>query len=256
MRRTFRRVPESLLWIGAVVVTAAVVGGLLLTRSPEPTPTSATERPKPDVIGINDERISARTEKPLKVTFMGTSLAAGYYATSEAKSYVGRITTALEGPGPVVQLRAPREDMAPGTPTTTDTFDPAKVEPGQDLFIIEVGTNDAAVKNEDKFERDYRRLLKGLRKGSPDAMFMCAGLWQEQVWGYDLIIQQACREVGGRFIPMTNMFRDDALHGPEGRETPYGPGDVFHPNDDGHKAIAQAMLSSLADFTAPVGEPY
>lgn len=257
MRRFFRRIPEPLLWIGAVVVTTVIVGGLVLTRTPEPPKTTASDRSAPDVIGLDDdERISARTTQPLKVTFMGTSLGAGYYASTEAKSYVGRLTTTLEKPGPVVASRAPREVEAPGTPTTTDTFDPSKVAPDQDLYVIEVGTNDSASKKEPVFERDYRRLLDGLAKRSPGAMFLCAGVWQEQAWGYDAIIQSACRQHGGRFVALTALFGNDDNHGPEGRPTAYGPGDLFHPNDAGHKAIARAMLDSLADYTAPVGEPY
>jgi lysophospholipase L1-like esterase len=57
---------------------------------------------------------------------------------------------------------------------------------------------------------------------------------------YDATIRRACAD--GAVVDVSPFF--DA-RGPAGRPTFLGPGDAFHPNSEGHAAIARAIEAQL-----------
>ncbi len=197
------------------------------TPSPTPTPTS-TLLPVP-----RDDDGTAR------VLITGDSLAAGFFATTEAQGFSALVADAL---GPVELTTVSRTHQ-----TLTTVAGITDVPPDLDLVVIELGTNDVGIPTPlADFETDYADLVTRVRASSPDAALVCAGTWTGDGAPYDEVVARVCAGGGGRYISLAELYADPALRGPEGRDTFVGPGDHFHPNDAGHRAIADAVLGVLA----------
>lgn len=77
---------------------------------------------------------------------------------------------------------------------------------------------------------------------------MCIGAWQNNdgAKAYDSTIAGQCRSAGGTFVPITDIFVDPTNRGSAGRSVFGGVSDDFHPNDRGHRSIADNVLAALA----------
>lgn len=117
-----------------------------------------------------------------------------------------------------------------------------------DLAVIELGTNDIKKTNLRTFRETYDRVLNRIQ-GSPQAKIICVGTWGfDGSTGsdpYDAAIESSCKAHGGVYVDLSRLFEDKTNIGPEGRDTWAGPADDFHPNDQGHGLIADALLDHL-----------
>jgi len=206
--------------------------------TPPPSPTAsptprATPTPMPTLLPVaRDARGTAR------VLITGDSLAAGFFATTEEQGFSALVADAL---GPVEMTTVSRAHQ-----TLTTVAGITEVPADLDLAVIELGTNDVGIPTPlADFDAQYRDLVARVRSTSPDAVLVCLGTWTADGAAYDEIIARLCADSGGRYVPLAGLFATADFHGPDGRATFVGAGDDFHPNDAGHRAIADAVLSQL-----------
>ena len=113
----------------------------------------------------------------------------------------------------------------------------------QQLYVVELGTNDATRVNYREFRTQYARLLDRIRSASPDAALVCVGVWRPKKIAdtFDTIIKDLCEVRGGVFRSISDLAEDEHLRGPGGATTFEGRSDAFHPNDRGHRMIADRV---------------
>ncbi|MGQ3385042.1 SGNH/GDSL hydrolase family protein [Glutamicibacter sp. TV12E] len=120
-----------------------------------------------------------------------------------------------------------------------------------DLAIIELGTNDAGGKTPtDTFRKEYQNYLKRIRAHSPSVDFVCLGVWYRSetriAKALDTVISETCAQNGGIFIPLSDLYAITQNRGPRGTKTWKGKSDLFHPNTQGHLAIANRLIKELS----------
>jgi acyl-CoA thioesterase-1 len=114
-------------------------------------------------------------------------------------------------------------------------------------LVVEFGTNDVGRGSIEEFTTTYPEYLDALRSESPDAKLACVGTWAPTPKSdlFDAVIQSACAERSGTYVDITDIYMDRATtRAIEG--TPWYGGTVkddAHPNDAGHRAIADAVLA-------------
>jgi lysophospholipase L1-like esterase len=183
-------------------------------------------------------------DRALRVLFIGDSLMWGSFASDESLTYRARVTAALSAGGPVEAATV----GGPGWSAAEAAEDLPEVTGPFDLVFVEVGANDSVALTAAQFGRDYAALLDGVRTLAPDAALVCDGVWNgpELATALDRELRPVCAEHGGVVVPLSRLYVDETLRGPEGSVVPGGGvRDQFHPNDEGHAAIAEAMLAVL-----------
>lgn len=191
-------------------------------------------------------RISFPTDRALRIFYAGDSLAASFYSSVKELGWRPLVTAELGKRGPVEELRATKPADAPLFQVGNAESIPGS---GVDLAIIELGTNDAGRTEIGLFKQQYAALLSKIQAGSPDAHIICVGAWGFSgslgTDPYDKEIETVCRERGGRYVDLTNAFMEKGNYGPEGVSTWTGLSDNFHPNDQGHRKIADLILERI-----------
>jgi lysophospholipase L1-like esterase len=87
-----------------------------------------------------------------------------------------------------------------------------------------------------------------MKARSPKVAIVCVSVWQSlgiNAAGYDRLIREKCKAQGGQFVDVSALFIDPRSRGPVGVKTWAGVSDAFHPNDAGHKAIADLILKRI-----------
>ena len=150
-----------------------------------------------------------------------------------------------------------------------------RLPPARRLVVVELGSNDWLgyvplgrwrPTPLDRFLAEYERLLARLTAAG--AVPVCLGVWgpsdrgaeprggrDEQavsVAAYDAAIAAACSRRGGTFVDLSPVYDTPGSRGPAGRPTPWGVSDATHPNDEGHRMIADLMLAACAGIS-PAG---
>lgn len=168
----------------------------------------------------------------------GDSLAAGFFASQKDRGFTSLVADAV---GPVEMTTAAQAHQ-----TLTTVAAITDVPDDLDLAVVELGTNDVGLPTPvADFEQQYVGLLERIRASSPKAALVCLGTWTSDGAAYDEAIARTCAERGGVYVGLADAFSTPAYHGPEGRDSFAGPGDDFHPNDTGHRAIADGVLKAL-----------
>lgn len=186
---------------------------------------------------------------PARVLVVGDSLSRGLYASTEENGYRSLLLDQL--------AEQHEEGVEPQTVALTgaaagrvaEIADPPS---GLAVAVVELGTNDIGDQTPlPKFRATYARLLDAITDESPDVALVCLGAWQgeELAAPYDAVISEECEAAGGVFRPLAPIFSAPGMRGPAG-EPAVGEGgvsDMFHPNDDGHEAIAELVLDALGE---------
>ncbi len=235
----------------ALVAMALCLAGLVAVGpaalAPEAVPTA--EATEPTAAPAAPARPTAvplpwPADRPLRVLFIGDSLMWGSFASDESLTYRARVTAALSARGPVEVATV----GGPGWSAAEATEDLPAVAGPFDLVLVEVGANDSVALTAARFGEDYAALLDGVRTLAPDAVLVCDGVWNgpELATALDRELRPVCAEHGGVVVPLSRLYVDETLRGPEGSPVPGGGvRDQFHPNDAGHAAIAEEMLAVL-----------
>src|SRR4029077_11144476 len=121
------------------------------------------------------------------------------------------------------------------------------------LVTIELGTNDAGFNTPlDTFAAQYDAIVTGV--SGPQTRVLCIGSWLPSS-AIDAIIVQTCDRHGATYVSLEGFYAVNDFHGADGGSSYLGRTDWFHPGDQGHAAIAAAVLSALGAGPAPVLGP-
>jgi lysophospholipase L1-like esterase len=177
--------------------------------------------------------------KPLRVLFAGDSLTGGYFASDQAHSF----------PALVKQRLGNVKETYPGLSnqklTTVGRI--TEVPADLDLAVLELGTNDVGIPTAlDVFRQQYGDLVARIRRRSPNVVLLCAGTWTGNGHSYDAVIRSVCASAGGRYVELHDIYARPGTRGPAGVLTKFGLSDTFHPNDEGHRFIANALLAGIS----------
>lgn len=188
--------------------------------------------------------VSRPADRPLRAMFAGDTLTGGYFATVQAKGFSQIVGASLGQGGAVEEVRASNHG---GRVDTLGGF--SKVPEGVDLAVLQIGTVETGGGMDTiAFSTAYAAGLRNLKEKSPNAGIACLSVWQStssNSGAYDKIIQEQCEKAGGKFISVGSVFSNPGYRGPEGLPTWAGASDTFHPNDAGHKAIANLLLERI-----------
>jgi lysophospholipase L1-like esterase len=195
-------------------------------------------------------------ERHPDVVIIGDSLTAGSHASDRLHAYPALTLNALRR-GAQNHRTARVVGVSGGR--VADLME-RRVAPARRLVVVEVGTNDwlGYVREGswsptplEQFGHAYGRLLERLL--APGALLVCLGIWvpkagQSEAGGvvedYDAIIADECRRRGGRFRALAGVHDDASCRGPAGLSTPFGTSDEMHPNDHGHRRLAELVLAA------------
>jgi lysophospholipase L1-like esterase len=121
------------------------------------------------------------------------------------------------------------------------------------LVTIELGTNDVGFKTDPAtFAAQYDAIVAAVV--GPHTRVLCIGSWLPSA-AIDTIIAQSCDRHGGSFVSLEGFYQVNEFHASNGGSSYLGRTDWFHPGDQGHAAIAAAVLSVLGAGPAPVVGP-
>lgn len=235
--------------------------GLALLRDPAPAPVNIDTAKASQAAQAAAEGRAARDRaayeevtvplnfpadgSPLRVLYSGDSNMAGFYSSTEDKAFRPLVTAALGTRGPVEEVHT----YKPGA-TTTYISDNFKVPENIGLAVISIGTNwsredgDAVA-----FGNRYSTYLASIKAASPGAEILCLGIWARtnaETAPFVEEIATECKANGGRFVDLAPLYvARDNLSGPAGVQTWAGISDSSHPNDSGHRAIADEILERI-----------
>lgn len=183
-------------------------------------------------------------DRPLRLMVPGDSLSGGYYSSTEANSFRALVRTHLSASVEVEELKA---TQAGANLSTVGGL--VGIPENLDLAIIELGTNDTAGKTEiAQFTSQYDALLRTIKEGSPEVALICVGPWGAPGAGtdpYDKAVEASCKAQGGQFVKISTVFGSTDNRTKKGEPSWLGPSDDFHPNDVGHKKIADLILERI-----------
>jgi lysophospholipase L1-like esterase len=134
--------------------------------------------------------------------------------------------------------------------TTSEIYPMVQGDAGNhDLLVVELGTNDVYKSTPERFQTDYPKYLDAVRAASPQAALVCAGVWKRSPvqLAMDSTIETECTKRGGRFVPLSAFYGEAQYMSKPG--IPHWDGaktDGNHPNDAGHRKIADALLAAVS----------
>lgn len=114
-----------------------------------------------------------------------------------------------------------------------------------DLVIVAIGENVPALASEQSratFKSSLVKLLKTLHGNGNPTIVVRSCFWRNKV--KDDILKQACTEVGGVFVDIGELGKDESNYARSERSYAHA-GVAAHPGDKGMKAIADAILGAL-----------
>lgn len=196
-----------------------------------------------------------------KVLFLGNSITKhgpkadidwsgnwGMAATAEANDYVHLVTKALTekaGAAPEVMVKniADFERAYSGYDVAAKLKD--AIEFKADLIILAIGENVPGLKTAEdktKLQASITTLLSALKGERKPTILVRSCFWANAA--KDEALQQACTAVGGIYVNISSLSKDEANYGRS--ERPYkNAGVANHPGDKGMAAIASALVKAL-----------
>jgi hypothetical protein len=196
-----------------------------------------------------------------KVLFLGNSITKhgpkadidwsgnwGMAATAEANDYVHLVIKALTekaGAAPEVMVKniADFERAYSGYDIAAKLKD--AIEFNADLIIIAIGENVPGLKTAEdktKLQASITTLLSALKGERKPTILVRSCFWANAA--KDEALQQACTAVGGIYVNISSLSKDEANYGRS--ERPYKHAGVAnHPGDKGMAAIAAALVKAV-----------
>lgn len=242
--------PRRLILVISVFALALtlVITTVLLASSRVKSP-AAVAKPSSQLVaqdGLPAVRVSPQRGNTMVISFFGDSITNGSGASAEARTFRAIVVDTLGERWPV---RASVMTKGDGTAATIGAS--SSVDAATGLSIVEVGMNDGNPQintSPEKFTTDYQELLTKIRTTAPGSAIVCVGTWRLQASAYDAIIQNLCEANAGAYRAVSDIAKDPLNRGPRGRRVvgSLDPvGDDFSPNDRGHQAIADRVLSAV-----------
>ncbi len=177
---------------------------------------------------------------------LGDSISAGRYATAPDGTFPALVADKLGMDLNLVAHSGAKAAWAIPELSTVAAAHPA-------LVTIELGTNDVGFSTPlDVFASQYETIVGAV--AGPQTRVLCIGSWLPS-GNVDAIITQVCERYGGTFVSLNGFYGVNEFHGQDGGSSYLGRTDWFHPGDQGHAAIAAAVLSALGAGPAPIVGP-
>jgi len=172
----------------------------------------------------------------------------GMAASAQEKDYVHVLANSLSrlwGSQPEVQIANIAEFER-----RYETYDlNAKLKQQLDfraeIVIVAIGENVPALLSEGaqaKFKDNFARLLTALRSNAQPTLIVRSCFWANKA--KDDIMRQACAAVGGVFVDISKLGKDESNYARSERSFAHA-GVANHPGDKGMKAIADALLRAM-----------
>jgi lysophospholipase L1-like esterase len=179
-----------------------------------------------------------------RLVFIGDSLTVGMFALAETTCFRSLVTQ---------QSGRPSSNLAAYGGQSKDVYLPAVAEAQGDVFVVELGTNDASgyptgvPVDPSAFEANLRAIAAAARTGNEDCRLMFLTVWQlaPRRTAYDRRVAAVAADYGGHLVRISAIRDDPAYSGPAGVPTAFGVSDGAHPNDAGHAALAAAVEAAL-----------
>jgi len=196
-----------------------------------------------------------------KVLFLGNSITKhgpkadidwsgnwGMAATAEANDYVHLVTKALTekaGAAPEVMVKniADFERAYSGYDVVVKLKE--AIDFKADLIILAIGENVPALKTAEdkiKLQASLTTLLRALKEERKPTILVRSCFWANAA--KDEALQQACTAVGGIYVNIGSLSKDEANYGRSERSYKHA-GVANHPGDKGMAAIAAALVNAV-----------
>ncbi|HVS05114.1 MAG TPA: SGNH/GDSL hydrolase family protein [Candidatus Dormibacteraeota bacterium] len=177
---------------------------------------------------------------------LGDSISAGRFATAQDGTFPALVADKLGMTLTLVARSGAKAAWAIPQLGAVTAAHPA-------LVTIELGTNDVGFNTPpDVFASQYETIVSAVT--APHTRVLCIGSWLPST-SIDAIIEQVCVRHGGTFVSLDGFYAVNVFHGQDGGSSYLGRADWFHPGDQGHAAMAAAVLSALGAGPAPVVGP-
>jgi alpha-galactosidase len=114
-----------------------------------------------------------------------------------------------------------------------------------DLIILAIGENVPGLKTPEdktKLQSAVVRLLTAVKADRQATVLVRSSFWASAA--KDEALQQACKAVGGIFVNITSLSKDESLYARSERPFKHA-GVANHPGDKGMAAIADALVKAL-----------
>lgn len=204
---------------------------------------------------------SVNTLKIHKILFLGNSITRhapspaigwlgdwGMAASAEEKDFVHLITGSLSktaGTAPEIMVKNIAEFERQYATYDVDGKMKEIFEFDADLIIVAIGENVPNLDSDDakvQFKNSLMKLLNGLKTDHHPVIIVRSCFWPNQA--KDLILKQACQEVGGMFVDIGHLGKDESNYARSERKFTHS-GVAAHPGDKGMQAIASAILDTI-----------
>ena len=228
--RTPRIVTAYVIWI----LLALLALGTPAARGPVMAPS--------EVIGVHPSADGQGLQGKTYVA-LGDSISAGRYATVQGNTFPFVVADTLGMKLDLIARSGTKAAWGVQQLGAVNAAHPA-------LVTIELGTNDVGFNTPpDAFASQYEAIVAAI--SAPGTQVLCIGSWLPSA-GIDQIIASTCQRHGGTFVSLNGFYAASGFHAPDGGASYLGRTDWFHPGDQGHAAIAAAVLSALGAGPPPV----
>ena len=226
------------------VVTYVIWALLALLALGQPAAKGPAMAPS-EVIGVHANADSQGLQGKVYVA-LGDSISAGRYATAADDIFPAIVADKL---GMTLDLIARSGTKAGWGVTEIGAVTAAH----QALVTIELGTNDVGFATPaGVFASQYETIVSAV--AGAQTRVLCIGSWLPSS-GFDQIIADTCQRYGGIYVSLNGFYAVNDFHAPDGGSSYLGRTDWFHPGDQGHAAIAAAVLAGLGAGPPPVVGP-
>jgi lysophospholipase L1-like esterase len=201
-------------------------------------------------------------DRPIrKILFLGNSITRhgskpsigwtsdwGMAASAQDKDFVHLVTRSIskiEGTVPQVMIKT-----LSGFERHYATYDLDKelkdsIQFQADLVVVAIGENVSrfeSEKSKSQFTDSFGKLLRHLKAGDHPTLVVRSCFWGNPV--KDKILRQGCEEVGGIFVDIGKLGKDESNYARSERKFTH-KGVAAHPGDKGMRAIANAILGAI-----------
>jgi lysophospholipase L1-like esterase len=230
MRARTPKAVTSLVWL----LLLALVIGQPAVKGPVMAPS--------EVIGVHAGADTGGLQGKVYVA-LGDSISAGRFATAQDGTFPAIVADKLGMTLNLVAHSGARAAWALPELSAVAAAHPA-------LVTIELGTNDVGFNTPaELFAAQYDTIVGAV--AALQTRLVCVGSWLPSA-SLDAIIAQTCLRYSGTFVSLNGFYGVNDFHGQDGGSSYLGRTDWFHPGDQGHAAIAAAILSALGAGPAPV----
>ena len=214
------------------------------------------------LIGLSQTRATEGHQQKIgRMLFLGNSITKhgpsakvdwtgnwGMAASAEDKDYVHLVLRSISeatGKQPeamIVNIAAFEREFA-----TYDVLEKQKTAFAfkPDVVVLAIGENVPALKTEnakEELKASLLKLLRALQAENKPTILVRGCFWPDHT--KDLVLKQACDEVGGIFVDISNLGKDQANYARSER-TIKNSGVANHPGDKGMQAIAAALIATM-----------